>query len=278
MLFVSLVACLTTGAPFPDERASRPPMNVMICVTEDSEGRVKSRLRAAGADLDRVFFVEGPEIARGGLTMPSPMRLDDDAGALVRHATQLEAGALFLETVVEHLGDREGKSRRSTHVEADVSSALAPFRAVCQQAGLYGLGLIHPRKGVEGGVAESISGSAGFERPTRHAARLRDPTDKTTDPLRLLFNSKASYLRGHPETLRFRIRSWDTERGGCCDCHVVNCGHEGRVVWEETLVDKRSAEDIWTQLVARNRPRRDSGSRGGGVVPTRVDGAGQDRR
>jgi hypothetical protein len=85
----------------------------------------------------------------------------------------------------------------------------------------------------------------------------RDPTDKTPDPIRLLFSSKASYLNQHPATLRFRIRSWDIERGGPCECHIPNCGHEGRIVWEDDLVDKRSDEDIWKQLAERNKPRRD---------------------
>ena len=62
--------------------------------------------------LNRVYFVEGPEVTRGGLTMPSPMMLDDDAGSMVKHAKQLNAEVLFLETVVEHFGDRAGKTRR----------------------------------------------------------------------------------------------------------------------------------------------------------------------
>jgi hypothetical protein len=258
MFIVWLIACLTTGAAFPGDDITRPPMNVLICVTEDSEGRVKSRLRAAGADLDRVFFIGGPEVRRGGLVMPSPMRLDDDASSLVRHAQQLQAGALFLETVVEHFGDREGKVRRGTNNEAEVRSALAPFRAVCQTAGLFGLGAIHPRKSVEGGVEDSISGSAAFRNVPRGTLHIyRDPTDKTLSPVRLLFTSKASYLKAHPETLRFHIYSWDDYLAGPCQCPIRNCGHEGRLMWDTNLTDERSDEDIWKQIVQRNAPRRD---------------------
>ena len=169
---VDILSRFTTGQPFPGERYDRPPVNVMACATEDSVGRVKSRFRAAGADLDRVFFVEGPEVTRGGLTMPSPMMLDDDAGAMVRHAKQIGAGAAFLETVVEHLGGRSGKSRRSTNNDADVRAALSPFRAVCQMAHLYGIGVLHPRKNTEGGVEDSISGSAAFRNVTRAALHI----------------------------------------------------------------------------------------------------------
>jgi putative DNA primase/helicase len=51
MFAAYILACLTTGAPFPGETKGRPPMTVMICATEDSKGRIKSRLRAAGANL-----------------------------------------------------------------------------------------------------------------------------------------------------------------------------------------------------------------------------------
>ena len=80
MLMAYTAARFTTGDPFPGETHRRDPVPVLLCVTEDSKGRVKSRLRAAGADLDLAFFIEGPEVTRGGLTMASPMMLDDDAG------------------------------------------------------------------------------------------------------------------------------------------------------------------------------------------------------
>src|SRR5262249_28253135 len=58
--------------------------------------------------------------------------------------------------------------------------------------------------------------------------------------------------------LRFRIKSWDEELGTACTCGRLNCGHEGRVVWcDDPLVDDRSAERVWKQIVERNRPRRD---------------------
>ncbi len=258
MFSVETLARFTTGTPFPDDSIRRTPVNVLVCVTEDSMGCVKSRLRAAGADLDRVYFVEGPVVSRGGLEMPSSMMLDDDAGALVRHAKQIDARVLFLETVVEHLGDREGKTRRSTNNEADVRSAFAPFRAVCAMAGLYGLGALHPRKATEGSIDDSISGSAAFRNVTRAVSHIyRDPKDETEDPVRLLFTSKSNYSARRPATLRFRIRSWDEALHGPCQCTVADCGHEGRVVWEGDLVDARTAEEIWRELAARHKPRND---------------------
>jgi putative DNA primase/helicase len=259
MLAVMVIAYLTTGAAFPGETTGRAPMNVMVCVVEDSMGRVKSRLRAAGADLTRVYFVSGPTMTRGGLTMPSPMMLDDDAGALVQHAKAIAANAIFLETTVEHFGDREGKaSRRSTHNEADVRHALSPFRALCAHAGLFGFGAIHPRKSAQGSIDDSISGSAAFRSVSRAVLHVyRDPEDESDSPVRLFPASKANYLRKLPPTLRFRVESWDEDRGIPCGCATEECGHEGRVVWDDELVDERTAETIWQQLAERNKPRND---------------------
>ena len=137
-------------------------------------------------------------------------------------------------------------------------SALSPFRAMCAEAGLYGLGAIHPRKSMEGSVDDSISGSAAFRNVTRAAHHIyRDPGDESDSPVRLLFTSKVNYLSRRPPTLRFRIRSWDDGIVGPCMCPIEECGHEGRVVWEDDLVDERTAEDIWQQIRDRNKPRRD---------------------
>jgi hypothetical protein len=52
--------------PFAGEAKGRAAMTVMICATEDSKGRIKSRIRAAGANLDKAFFVEAPEVRAAG--------------------------------------------------------------------------------------------------------------------------------------------------------------------------------------------------------------------
>jgi hypothetical protein len=258
MFSVDVLARITTGEPFPGEMHKRAPGNVLVCVTEDSMGRVKSRLRAAGADLDRVLFAEGPEVSVGGLLMPTPMMLHDDAGALVRFAKEMNARGLFLETVVEHFGDRAGKTRHNTNTEAEVRRALSPFRAVCHEAKLFGWGAVHPRKSTDGGVNDSISGSAAFRnvaRATHHV--YPDPEDESDTPVRLLFTGKANYLARRPPTLRFRIRSWDEGIASPCQCPTADCGHEGRIVWEDDLEDERTAEEIWHQIAERNKPRRD---------------------
>lgn len=254
MVSADIIARMSTGIPFPGEGGqTRPPMSTVVCVTEDSAARVKARLVAAGANLSHVYFVDGPPAMRGGLIVPSPIAFDSDAGALLNKIREKGIAAIFLETTVEHLGDREGKKQWSSSNEAEVRRALSPLVAVCREGGIIGWGIMHPRKSKEGGIEDSISGSAAFRNTGRGVMNVyKDPMEEATgtrkNPWRLLLSSKANYLAHRPDTLRFRVESWDLDPT------------EGRVVWgieKKNLVDERSAEDVWRQMRDLTRNRRD---------------------
>jgi hypothetical protein len=244
-----LIARFTSGEPFPGETERRDPMRVLICASEDAEDMITWRLKAAGADLDNVKYLGGPPVLRGGLAMPSGVALDDDAGALVKVAREQKAEVLFLETILSHLGDREGKRRIDTNNEMSVRRAFAPVSAACQAGNLYGFGIIHPRKGTDGVVDDAISGSGAFRNVPRSILYVfQDPTDTSKDPVRLLGSNKANYLRHRPPTLRCRIEPWEDDPD------------LGRVVWgieeQGTLVDTRSVEDIWDQVREKNKKQK----------------------
>lgn len=250
MVSADIISHLSTGEPFPGETKGRDPIVIIVCVTEDTSSRVVSRLIAAEANLKNIIFIDGPPAMRGGLIVPSPIAFDNDAGSLAARASDLRASALFLETMVEHLGDREHKSQWSTNNEAEVRRALAPIVAVCKQANLIGWGVMHPRKSQEGGIEDSISGSAAFRNVGRSVLNVfKDPTDQDQkNPWRLLVCSKANYLAQRPSTLRFRIEKWERDPD------------EGHVVWGvpgRTLIDDRTAEEVWKQIQESNRKRRD---------------------
>jgi hypothetical protein len=207
-------------------------------------------LKAAGADDKMVTFVNGPAVTRGGLIMPSNIAFDNDAGSLVQKAKDCGAGALFLETMLEHIGDRESARQISTNNEFDVRRALAPMVAACREAELIGWGVMHPRKSMDGGIEDSISGSTAFRNVGRGVLHVyRDPTadDNEPYPTRLLVCSKANYLAKRPSTLRFRIEPWDKNP------------NEGRVVWGlegKDLVDNRTAEDVWVEMAEARQHKR----------------------
>lgn len=244
-----IIARFTTGEPFPGETQRRTPLRVMMCVVEDSEQQVAGRLEAAGADLDLVDIITGPRVMRGGLEMTSAMRLDSDAGPLVKHALQCRVGAFFIETVVEHLGDRYHERKISTNSESEVRNALAPFRAICKEGNLFGWALIHPRKGASGDPSENISGSAAFYNVPRLTMQVfKDPSDSDRNPRRLLCSSKANNLPRRPTTYRFKIDSWERDS----DFPRAVWGIEGK-----NLEDDRTIEDVQNEIFENQKNRKD---------------------
>ncbi len=250
MVSMDIAARMSTGESFPGENGHwRDPIKLLMCIVEDADAEIIGRLQAAKANLDNIDFLTGPMITRGGLVMPSPMRLDSDAGPIVKLARDGDYGALFVETLVEHFGDREAEKRISTNSESEVRAALAPFRAICREANMFGWALIHPRKSVSGEVSDLISGSAAFYNvPRRTMYVFKDPSDENKSPKRLLCSGKANNLRMRPVTLRFAIEPGDPDES------------YGRVVWgiqDKTLEDPRDADDVLREIQEKGKIRKD---------------------
>ena len=54
-----IVACVTAGLPWPDGAKAIAPANVIMVTAEDAlDTEVVPRLKAAGADLKRIFFLQ----------------------------------------------------------------------------------------------------------------------------------------------------------------------------------------------------------------------------
>jgi hypothetical protein len=89
LLTLDLCARLTTGRPFPDDAPGPGPANVLILNAEDSPDDILvPRLRALGADLQRVYFGEAEDEKGGGL-LGLPRDLDDFEAALERSDARL---------------------------------------------------------------------------------------------------------------------------------------------------------------------------------------------
>src|SRR5205823_6260630 len=67
LVTLDLCARLSTGRPFPDGTGGGEPANVVILNGEDAaEDSVAPRLRALGADVDRVFVFRKDYLDRAG--------------------------------------------------------------------------------------------------------------------------------------------------------------------------------------------------------------------
>jgi hypothetical protein len=80
LVALDLCARLSRGWPFPDGSPSGGPSNTLVLNAEDGEGdTVRSRLVALGADLERIFVMEGQGVLGESLRLPSQAELLDNA-------------------------------------------------------------------------------------------------------------------------------------------------------------------------------------------------------
>jgi putative DNA primase/helicase len=184
-LAMRLVAMLTTGS-LPGEYLGTP-QDVLIASAEDARTSVLvPRLMAAGADLDRVTFVDVKVGEHdGGLEFPK------DAEQLASYATKIDAKLVVLDPLVSFLDEKT-----DSHNDKGTRYALRPLAAAAEAGGFALLGIIHPNKSRSTSERERSMGSVAF----RAAARTTlvfglDPDDASgaQGPSRVLAPAKNNY-------------------------------------------------------------------------------------
>jgi RecA-family ATPase len=163
----TLTAAATTGSLAGIDGA----VDVLYSTGEDDpETVLVPRMKAAGADLERVHFTEyrlGEDVAQS-LTLP------DDVDQLAIHARETKAALIVIDPIAAHLS-----GEIDSHRDADVRRALAPLASLARELGLTVLVIAHLRKG--GGVdpLSRVSGSGAFGNAPRSVMVFgTDPDDE----------------------------------------------------------------------------------------------------
>lgn len=177
---LAIGAVITRGGQWPDGTVS-PPGRVLLWSGEDDPAdTLVPRLRAAGADLDRVLIVGD------ALTDDEP-RPFDPARDLAALEWQLERyndiALLIADPVVSAIGGAD------SHKNTEVRRALQPLVNLGQRLGCAVLGISHFSKGTAGrDPTERVTGSVAFGA----LARVVLVTAKAEDGGRLLARSKSN--------------------------------------------------------------------------------------
>lgn len=136
-----------------------PPMNVAYLNTEDSRSiTVKPRLEAAGADLDRVFFIDVTTETgnTGALNLPGD--------------TSLLASALAEQDVKLVILDAAKSAMHSSldgYRDDDVRQFLEPLSAMCDKQDMSIIGLVHFGKRESTDPGKLILGSVAWSQIAR---------------------------------------------------------------------------------------------------------------
>ncbi|MHA3886026.1 AAA family ATPase [Stutzerimonas degradans] len=154
-LTIGLAATLTSAGRWPDGEFCRERRSVVIWSSEDDPAdTIVPRLIAAGADLTRVFILQGRINGLGELEPFDPARdMDLLAAELARIA---DVGLVMLDPIVSAVaGDM--------HRANDVRRALQGLVDLAEQHGCAVLGITHFSKGSAGNnPAERVLGSQAF--------------------------------------------------------------------------------------------------------------------
>jgi AAA domain len=163
LLAVRLAAMLSRGELIGAEA------NSLILSAEDSREHVLlPRLRAAGAELTRVFF---PPLGEDGFEQL--IRLPDDLDRLGELVSQVGAKLVVVDPLVAHLPERVNSWQ-----DQSVRTALAPLHRLAEETGAAFLLIGHLNKGEGNKPLERIGGSIGIPAAARSVLLLaRDPDD-----------------------------------------------------------------------------------------------------
>lgn len=181
---LALAAVVTRGGRWPDGKYS-PPGNVLLWSGEDSAAdTLVPRLKAAGADLERVLIVLGVRIGKDDRAFDPAT----DMLALKHEAEKLGGIALLIADPV--VSAVTGDSHKNT----EVRRALQPLVNLAEHIGAAVLGITHFSKGTAGREPlERVTGSIAFGALARIVmVTAKQPLEDGEGVKRLLARAKSN--------------------------------------------------------------------------------------
>lgn len=182
---LSLAATITTGGVWPDGTRCTQAGDVLVWSGEDGHSVIAARLKAAGADMERVHFIDGITGSDGAAFDPGR-----DMDLLEKTAEALPAPRLLiLDPIVSAVaGD--------SHKGAEVRRSLQPVVTLAQRLRCSVLGITHFSKGTSGrDPVERVTGSIAFAALARVvlvAAKVKGEPGDEGDERRVLLRAKSN--------------------------------------------------------------------------------------
>jgi hypothetical protein len=163
-LTLELAACLTTNRCWLGRSYAPPPAAdvLLISCEDDLADTVVPRLQAVGADLARVYAVDGVHDARGRVQPFSLAHAQKLAEELVRRP-----GVRLV--VIDPAGAYIGRTGVDDHKDSDLRSLLGPLAELAARHEVTIILVKHLNKGATARAVHKVSGSAGYVNAVRAA-------------------------------------------------------------------------------------------------------------
>jgi putative DNA primase/helicase len=224
-----MVAGVTTGRTWPDGSKGCEPGNAIMLTAEDTlETTVKPRLIAAGADLERVFFLVCISIN----DKQHYFLLGEHLHALEKKINEIGNVALV---TIDPITAYQGKINSSS--ATDVRGQLGPLKGLAERSNVAISTITHPPKRTEEHWISQFIGSQAYIAAARighvcvQEVRWDDEGSKVKvrkEEQRVFYvSTKGNLVRTTPKTLVYR-RQEETIHGGI---------KTARIGWERSAID-----------------------------------------
>jgi hypothetical protein len=168
-------------------------LTVALTATEDTKSMQTARLRAAGADLDRVLFLDiGNQVA--GETLESVPHIPEDLDQI--RQTLIDHGVLLW--IIDPL---TALVSGDTNRRDDVRAALDPLHALARELHIAVVGILHFGKGA-GYASDKISGSHAFRDVARSVLLVAHDDDSGEHVVTL---DKSNYSQAAGKSWAFQL-------------------------------------------------------------------------
>lgn len=204
MTTMDIVARVTTGARWPDDRAGtcrEPASAIILSAEDDAADTIRPRLDAAGADVSRVACLTGVNCGDGEQFFDLSTDLAALEGAIQRLA---DVRLIIIDPISAYMG-----TKLDSHRNTDVRAILAPLGTMAARHRIAVLAVTHLSKGAGGKAIYRATGSLAFIAAARGSWLIaEDPVDPEH---RLLLSMKLNVGKPAP-SWGYKIRSDDEGR------------------------------------------------------------------
>lgn len=211
LMTVGLAARLSRG-----DLGGGGPANVLLSSAEDPRGQiVVPRLKAAGAAMERVHFVE---INRDGFLTP-PL-LPEDVAEIGRQIELQGARLLVIDPLMAHLA-----AGINSWKDQEIRAALLPLKTVAERTRTAVVVVAHLNKRRSNDPLHRLGGSIGLPAAARSVLLLgRDPDDPdgVEGDRRVLAHVKTNI---GPKAISVALRIEDVQLGTGCVGRIVEEGY-----------------------------------------------------
>jgi archaellum biogenesis ATPase FlaH len=200
-LTIDIAAKLSTGTRLP-WGVEIPPTGTLFMSAEDGVAdTIVPRLIAAGADMTRIWIVDGIDTDEGeaGVQIPRDLNLIEEA------MTRQDCSLVVVDPLSVFLGDEINENKNQ-----EVRKALAPAKAMFERAKVAGLLLRHLTKSQSANPVYRGAGSIGLGGAARFVMMVGE--DPEIPDVKVLANVKENIrTRDRVPSLTFQVVSAETD-------------------------------------------------------------------